>query len=54
MERIEPSSKGGESSRINLVAACKECNNRKADRRPEAAGMKLHYVPYVPNLPERC
>jgi len=33
----------------NLVAACKACNNRKADRTPEAAGMKLHYVPYVPN-----
>jgi 5-methylcytosine-specific restriction endonuclease McrA len=32
-----------------LVAACKACNNRKANRTPEAARMKLHYVPYVPN-----
>jgi len=54
MEHIVPSSKGGESSWMNLVAACKACNNRKADRTPEAAGMKLHYVPYVPNLPGRC
>jgi 5-methylcytosine-specific restriction endonuclease McrA len=49
MEHIVPSSKGGEDSWTNLVAACKACNNRKADRTPEAAGMKLHYVPYVPN-----
>jgi len=49
MEHIVPSSKGGEDSWMNLVTACKACNNRKADRTPEAAGMKLHYVPYVPN-----
>ncbi|MEJ0034909.1 MAG: hypothetical protein WDO68_02285 [Gammaproteobacteria bacterium] len=34
---------------MNLVAACKACNNRKANRTPEAARMQLHYVPYVPN-----
>lgn len=49
MEHIVPRSKGGENSWMNLVAACKACNNRKADRTPELAGMKLHYVPYVPN-----
>ncbi len=49
MEHIVPRSKGGEDSWMNLVAACKACNNRKANRTPEAAGMKLHYVPYVPN-----
>jgi len=49
MEHIVPRSKGGQDSWMNLVAACKPCNNRKADRSPEAAGMKLHYVPYVPN-----
>ena len=49
MEHIVPSSKGGEDSWMNLVAACKACNNRKANRTPQAAGMKLHYVPYVPN-----
>jgi hypothetical protein len=43
MEHIVPSSKGGEDSWMNLVTACKACNNRKADRTPEAAGMKLHY-----------
>lgn len=49
MEHIMPKSKGGADSWMNLVAACKACNNRKADRTPEAAGMKLHYVPYQPN-----
>ena len=49
LEHIVPKSKGGEDSWMNLVAACKPCNNRKADRTPEAAGMKLHFVPYVPN-----
>ena len=49
MEHIVPRSKGGEDSWMNLVAACKACNNRKANGTPEAAGMKLHYVPYVPN-----
>jgi hypothetical protein len=49
LEHIVPKSKGGDDSWMNLVAACKACNHRKADRTPEAAGMKLHYIPYVPN-----
>jgi len=49
MEHIVPSSKGGADSWMNLVAACKACNRRKANRTPEAAGMRLHYVPYIPN-----
>ncbi len=43
-------SKGEDMARgSNLVAACKACNHRKANRTPEVAGMKLHYVPYAPN-----
>ena len=49
LEHIVPKSKGGRDSWMNLVAACKACNHRKAARTPEEAGMKLHYVPYVPN-----
>lgn len=49
MEHVVPRSKGGADSWVNLVTACKACNSRKANRTPEAAGMKLHYVPYVPN-----
>jgi 5-methylcytosine-specific restriction endonuclease McrA len=44
-----PSSKGGADSWMNLVAACKACNRHKANHTPEGAGMKLHYVPYIPN-----
>ncbi len=49
IEHIVPSSKDGADTWTNVVAACKACNNRKANRTPEAAGMKLRYVPYVPN-----
>jgi 5-methylcytosine-specific restriction endonuclease McrA len=49
MEHIVPSSKGGADSWMNLVTACKACNRRKANRTPDTAGMKLHYVPYIPN-----
>jgi hypothetical protein len=49
MEHIVPKSKGGANSWMNLVTACKACNNRKANRTPQDARMKLHYVPYVPN-----
>jgi len=49
LEHIVPKSRGGKDSWTNLVAACKACNHRKANRTPEAARMKLHYVPYTPN-----
>lgn len=52
LEHIVPKSKGGADTWTNLVAACKACNNRKADRTPEAARMKLHYVPYIPSRNE--
>ena len=50
VEHIVPDSRGGAYSWTNLVASCKACNDRKRDRTPEEAGMKLHYVPYVPNI----
>ena len=34
---------------VNLVAACKPCNARKADRTPEEASMQLLLLPYVPS-----
>lgn len=49
LDHIQPRSRGGDNSPLNVVTSCVECNNRKANRTPEAAGMKLHYVPYVPN-----
>jgi hypothetical protein len=48
-EHIVPESRGGAYSWMNLVAACAACNARKANRRPEEAGMPLVYLPYVPS-----
>lgn len=41
LDHIVPRSRGGESSWENLVACCHPCNNKKGDRLPEDAGMKL-------------
>jgi len=41
LDHIVPKSKGGKSTWENLVAACKPCNNWKADQTPEQAGMSL-------------
>lgn len=48
-EHIQPQSRGGQWSWMNLVAACGPCNLRKGARTPEEAGMPLVYLPYVPS-----
>ena len=53
VDHILPISRGGPSSWTNLVSACKECNNRKADRTPLEAGMPLRVRPYDPALAQR-
>ncbi len=45
LDHIIPRSRGGASSWENLIAACFTCNNIKADRTPEEAGMPLRYRP---------
>ena len=51
-DHIVPLSKGGTDSWTNVVSACKRCNNRKAGRTPERAGMELLAVPFVPTHAE--
>ncbi len=51
-DHIVPASRGGPSAWENCVAACRSCNQRKDDRTPEEASMKLLAVPYIPNLAE--
>lgn len=51
-DHIVPASRGGLSVWENCVTACRDCNQRKDDRTPEEAGMKLIAVPYTPNLAE--
>lgn len=41
VDHVIPRSKGGTDDLDNLVLACSECNNRKAGRTPEEAGMEL-------------
>lgn len=41
LDHVLPESRGGATEPDNLVAACKPCNNKKADKTPEEAGMKL-------------
>ena len=53
VDHVVPVSRGGPSSWLNLVSACKECNNRKADRTPAEAGMPLRFEPYDPALSYR-
>lgn len=50
IDHVHPQSRGGENTWWNLVAACFGCNNSKADRTPEEAGMKLLRTPFEPEL----
>lgn len=51
-DHIIPASRGGRSAWENCVTACRHCNQRKDDRTPEEAGMRLLAVPYTPNRAE--
>ena len=41
LDHVVPRSRGGRTDWDNLVACCHPCNNRKGDRLPEEAGLKL-------------
>ena len=47
LEHVIPRAQGGQSTWENLVAACRTCNSRKANRTPGEAGMKLLRKPRV-------
>ncbi|WP_165787003.1 HNH endonuclease [Pseudohalioglobus lutimaris] len=49
MDHIIPKSRGGPDTYQNLCCSCGVCNDRKKNRTPDEAGMKLLAVPYVPN-----
>lgn len=53
IDHIMPKSRGGKNIWTNCVTACRPCNHRKGSRTPEEAGLKLLYVPYVPNVFEK-
>lgn len=48
MDHVIPKAQGGTGCWENAVAACFDCNQRKADRTPEQAGMPLLWQPFSP------
>jgi len=48
IDHIVPKSKGGNNSWKNTISSCKSCNNKKADRTPKEAGMRLLFQPTEP------
>lgn len=51
-DHVRPISRGGRDIWPNVITACKSCNTRKGNRKPEEAGMPLLAVPYEPNWAE--
>jgi 5-methylcytosine-specific restriction endonuclease McrA len=51
-DHVTPLSQGGSNGWKNVVTACKRCNNHKAGRTPEQAGMSLLAVPFTPTHAE--
>ncbi|PID59573.1 MAG: HNH endonuclease [Ignavibacteriae bacterium] len=49
IDHIIPRAKGGKDTWENLVTACLPCNNKKGNRTPEQAEMKLRVKPHKPN-----
>lgn len=52
-DHVLPRSQGGKTEWTNIVCSCVPCNQKKQNRTPEKAGMRLHNVPVKPKkLPE--
>ena len=51
-DHVSPLSQGGADTWGNVVTSCKRCNNHKAGRTPEQAGMQLLAIPFTPTHAE--
>jgi 5-methylcytosine-specific restriction endonuclease McrA len=49
LDHVFPQSRGGGTSWLNCVASCIKCNNRKRDRTPTEANMRLAKKPFRPS-----
>lgn len=50
IDHVHPRSRGGRHAWENVVAACRECNQRKGNRTPEEAGLYLKAPPRAPTF----
>jgi len=50
LDHVLPASKGGKRSWENIVSSCPPCNQRKRNRTPAEAGMKLIKQPSAPSV----
>lgn len=48
VDHLLPQSRGGRNTWMNTVAACRRCNNVKANRTPSEAGMRMAWKPTIP------
>ena len=51
-DHVTPLSQGGLDQWSNVITSCRRCNNYKAGRTPEQAGLELLAVPFVPTHAE--
>ncbi|MFZ5722500.1 MAG: HNH endonuclease [Pseudomonadota bacterium] len=51
-DHIQPRSRGGRDHWLNVVTACRRCNQHKGSRTPEECGLELLALPYTPNMAE--
>lgn len=51
-DHILPRSRGGRDTWLNVVTACRRCNQFKGNRTPEESGLELLALPYTPNMAE--
>ncbi len=49
IDHIIPKARGGDDTWENLVSACTICNNKKGDRTPDEAKMRLMFQPFKPS-----
>lgn len=49
LDHVVPASKKGPKSWTNVVTACRDCNQRKANRTPQGANMPLLVEPQMPH-----
>jgi len=49
LDHVVPKAKGGKTTWVNLVTACKTCNARKGDYTPEEIGLTILTRPFRPS-----